>query len=252
MTETRIPAKPTHQSFPHNPADTMKTLIASSITTAALIVASSTSAYGANLLSSPCGCAVEPVCAPAIIVIPSTACGDVVSVSDMGTVDHPSQLNILLTEELVALRQQVDELTASGEQTAKALSEAKQMIAKMRKQTDQLKQQLAKEKKRSQQAEDQLAASKKVAAEAKTQAIQARDEAQKQIRQLTRQNGNLQKSLNQTKSALQAANQTLKEERKKEIPEKEEKGIETSPASIRDEQAGNGDEATGDDAPLEG
>lgn len=170
----------------------------------------------------------------------------------MGTVDHPSQLNILLTEELVALRQQVDELTASGEQTAKALSEAKQMIAKMRKQTDQLKQQLAKEKKRSQQAEDQLAASKKVAAEAKTQAIQARDEAQKQIRQLTRQNGNLQKSLNQTKSALQAANQTLKEERKKEIPEKEEKGIETSPASIRDEQAGNGDEATGDDAPLEG
>ena len=225
--------------------ETMKSLTTPAVVLALLLFADASVGHCGGPFSRLLGCKTKTSCAPARKCCPTG------SASDMGTRDNPSELNIMLTTELVALRERVADMTAAVEEKDKALAESEQLIAKLKGQVKQLQNRVARQTKRSKQAEEKLAATETNLAATKKAATDAKARAEQQINQLTKQNKSLQKKVQDSAAALQVATESLEQERKEREEERrknEENAAQTPPANVKEDDAA---ESTEDDAPAE-
>jgi len=169
--------------------------------------------------------------------------------------DQPSQLNIMLTTEIVELRKQVEELQAAAETQSKQLEQATNDLAAERDKSSELQGQLTSATQRALDAEAALSKteqklnqtvnkSKKQLAAAK----KSTDELRQANAKLKNQNGKLQSQLRESAKSLEQANQSLdaeKKQREEERRARDETAATTSPAK-EEESAGdsNSDEAS--------
>ncbi|WP_145287052.1 hypothetical protein [Rosistilla oblonga] len=116
--------------------------------------------------------------------------------------DNPSELNILLTTELVALRKEVAELKTAAAETSQALEQAETLVGTQKSRMEQLIADSLKETKRAEAAEKALKESKAAmaaATKANEQALakvkQQLADTSKKVEQLTSKNAELSKQI---------------------------------------------------------
>ena len=187
--------------------------------------------------SAPCGgaCSGE-------VVVPG---GEIVGIPQ----DEPSELNILLTTELVALREQVKAMETAASQRDEAMEVAKKELAAEREKCSQLQKKMAGEMKRAKQAgtalakvkeelnkaSEELAKTKKASAAATSQAKKNLTKAMEASTQLKQQNGKLEQQLSAAKKQLEKSKAAAANGRKKRENERRKRAEDN--AAAKEEEA---------------
>jgi hypothetical protein len=165
----------------------------------------------------------------------------------------PSSLNIQLTGQIVALREELEELQLASAEKDAAIEESKLLMAAQQEEAAQQQEKLAQESKRAAKSEKALAAARKNLAQGKKSMAAAKAAASESLAQSKKQaatlqenlkkarqrNANLKKQLDKSKQALEAESEQKEEERRPE-----EQAIETPPA--KEESATPEDQADTD------
>lgn len=240
------PIKP-RRSNSDDQAKTMKFSITAALTLSALLAADCAAGDCGRPLARLLRGKSTRICAPASICRTTTS-------SQCGVMDQPSELNILLTTQLVALRKQVEEMTVAATEQDQALEEANTLVSKLGDEAKLQQETMAVESKRASEAEGNLAKAKNALTKANKNSQQAAATAKQQIGKLKKQNAGLKQRLDKANQALKVSKQALakaKEENKKKQRQQQEKAIETPPATVKED--GASEDAAGDEnkAPAE-
>lgn len=192
----------------------------------------------------------QPTCASA----PVESCMPMggMSAHDMGSVDNPSELNVALTTELVALREQVAIANESLAENESKIDEANQTIASMQEEMASVKAKLAAQTQRADTAVASLAAAEKASQETQDAAQEQQKNLQQQLanvrKNMQAKNAELRKQLKASKDDLAKANSELANERKEREEERRQQQVaaETPLVTPKEDEAIEG-EAPADD-----
>ena len=154
--------------------------------------------------------------------------------------DQPSELNIMLTTELVALRKQVEDMTVAAVEKDKSIEEVNALVSKLRDESKKQNAKISRESKRADLAEAELVRVQDNAVKAAEDSRLAAAKTTEQVKKLTKQNAGLKKRMQKASSDLKKADQALKQEkekRKEDDRRSQENAIETPPVAAKDEDA---------------
>lgn len=219
----------------------MKTLTTTAAIFTTLIVTSCSVGYCGRPLLRLIHCNSTRSC------VPTDSCTNETSCDSSMRMDQPSEMNILLTTELVALRQQLNELTVALADKDKAIEDFEELVSEQRDELQEKIKMTSRETERADQAAAKLA---QVREEAKSFAEESRvamAKAQKQIQNLKKQNSGLKTRLKKATSDLQKANRALAQQKKnpdQNDRDRKEKAIESPPVISKEDEAASTEDAT--------